>query len=300
MNHHASQRPLWVLQLAQRARRVVKRLWRPWLMHQLRQRNLVNRKPVIAPGGPVVSLTSYGARVDTVFYTIETIGQGTVRPSRLILWLEESLRPRGLPDTLTRLCQRGLEVRYCDDWGPHKKYLPYVMATEHPDCPLVTADDDHLYPKYWLDQLAQAHRQMPDMIHCFRAHRIALTPQGELLPYQQWRACRSTVPSHRHFATGASGVLYPVGMQQALRQLGDAFITCCPRADDIWLNLVAFRLGLPVHQLTQLSRSFYEIPGTRSQGLAQGNVAGGGNDRQLALSYQKEDLKRLANLPESP
>ena len=40
--------------------------------------NRFMRAPITQPGGPVVSLTSYGKRIHTVHFTIESIGRGRV------------------------------------------------------------------------------------------------------------------------------------------------------------------------------------------------------------------------------
>jgi len=82
-------------------------------------------------------------------------------------------------------------------------------------------------------------------------------------------------------------------MRAMLREAGLAFRDCCPRADDIWLNVQALRAGLPVRQLTPLPTAFYELPGTREQALARSNNAGGGNDRQLSATYTDADLQTL-------
>lgn len=284
---------LWRERLRRRALRSIKRLVRPWWMQRLARRNLESRESLLDPAGPVVSLTSFGPRLASVHYTIESIGAGTLKPSRLVLWLEHDLIEAGLPEALQRLQARGLEVRGTEDYGPHKKYLPQVLSEPHPTRPLVTADDDVLYPRDWLAELMRAHERMPEVIVCFRAHRIAFDEQGQLLPYAQWPPCEDTRPDHRHFLTGVSGVLYPVRMQLALRERGLAFQTCCPRADDIWLNATALRTGVPVAQITPVGRTFFEIPGTRSNGLARGNVQGGGNDAQLRATFTPEELARL-------
>ncbi|MEF7613958.1 hypothetical protein V4F39_08555 [Aquincola sp. MAHUQ-54] len=273
--------------------RTFKRVLRPCLMQRLAERNRSSHESVIAPGGPVVSLTTYGPRLQNVFYVLESIGAGRLKPSRLVLWIDEGLAKAGLPDALKRLMSRGLEVRSTQDVGPHTKYFPQVLSEPHPVLPLVTADDDALYPAYWLQRLAAEGRRMPGVIHCFRAHRIAFDVQGRMRPYREWRGCTSTHPSHRHFLTGVAGVLYPVAAQNALRAAGDGFTACCPRADDIWLNLVALRAGIAVRQVRPRGRLFYKLPGTQAQGLAQGNVWGGGNDAQLLASYRVDDLQKL-------
>ena len=92
----------------------------------------------------MVSLTTYEPRWHNVHYTIESIGCGRLRPSRLVLWIAPSVLQAGTPETLRRLSARGLEIRTCDDLGPHKKYYPQVMeGAAQRD--LVTADDDVLY-----------------------------------------------------------------------------------------------------------------------------------------------------------
>lgn len=273
--------------------RTIKRLVRPALLGRLDAANQYSASPVVGEGGPVVSLTSHGSRLAQVHYTLESIAQGELLPSRLVLWLDYALLERGLPAPLQRLVNRGLEVRGTTDVGPHTKYFPQVMSEAAPSLPLVTADDDILYPRYWLQALRAHAQRYPGAAACFRAHEVTLATGPSLAPYAQWRGCQTSMPSLRHFLTGVSGVCYPVSLQLALRDAGNGFLMTCPRADDIWLNLVALRSGHPVAQVTPLGRRFFELPGTREAGLARGNVQGGGNDRQLAASYTAADLARL-------
>jgi hypothetical protein len=115
--------------------------------------NRFARTPICQPGGPVVSLTTHGGRILTVHLTIESIGRAKLRPSRMILWLDDVAKFRSLPATLGRLQKRGLEVKLSKNYGPHTKYYPYVESEETITQPLVTADDDILYPSYWLKKL---------------------------------------------------------------------------------------------------------------------------------------------------
>ena len=128
--------------------------------------NLYVRTAITQPGGPVVSLTSYGKRIRTVCLAIESIARGSMLPSRLILWIDDIAVFDNLPSGIRRLRQRGLEVRFCRNYGPHKKYYPYLASVETIEAPLVTADDDLLYPRYWLKELVEAFRQCPDVVNC--------------------------------------------------------------------------------------------------------------------------------------
>jgi len=282
--------------LSAKLRRAVKRCVRPVWLARLRHQNAHSQPPMTSPGGPVLSITTTAVRLPTVFYTLETIANGSLKPSSLVLWLDQGLIDKGLPASLVRQQSRGLEIRGCRDVGPHTKFFPQVMSEPAPSLPLVTADDDQLYPRQWLQTLQQAYLADDTALHCFRAYVIALTTDGHLQPYKRWPKCHSTEPSLLHFATGVSGIIYPPAMQLALRARGLGFLSCCPRADDIWLNAVALWEGFPVRQIEPVPVNFYEMPGSRAQGLARSNVDQGGNDPQLDATYRREDLARLREL----
>lgn len=272
-----------------------KRWSRLWRMAQLASINVSSRREVCEPGGPVVSLTSYGSRVRTVALTIESIARGTMRPSRLILWLDEQQWLDAPPRAIRRLQERGLEVAWTHNYGPHKKYYPLVASEPDPQQPLVTADDDVLYPTHWLESLVRCSEAHQGEVICHRAQQLAWKG-GELLPYHLWPDCRSTAASHCHFTVGVSGVLYPPAVQRALRQSGEAFRERCPRADDIWLNLHALRTGHPVRQVRERPAHFPLTVGTQAVGLVWENTDRGGNDVQLRATYSADDVAYLAGL----
>lgn len=237
---------------------------------RLRATNHRSSSPIVGDGDATVCLTSYGKRIDTVWKTIETIGAGTVKPRRMILWLDDMAACANPPATLLRLCARGLELRFCRDYGPHKKYYPYVCEVfpDEPERTLVTADDDVFYPRTWLEELLRAHRQ--DEVTAFRA-RVRTDA-----PYRSWPTCTTTEPSERVFATGVSGVAYPPRLLATLRQRGDQFLEICPRADDFWLHYAAVASGVPIRQVREAPALWWAVPRTAGSGLWDG--VGSAND----------------------
>lgn len=261
-------------------------------MADLYRNNLTSREPAVAPSGPVVSLTSFGQRARTVAFTLESIACGSLRPSRLLLWLDEPElleRPTGM---LRRLMARGVELCATENFGPHKKYYPYVQQAAGFDAPLVTADDDVLYPSSWLAGLMERHAALPQAVHCYRARLVGLRG-NDFEPYASWRECETSEPSHRHFSIGMAGVLFPEPVLRELKRQGDAFRATCPKTDDIWLNLQAQRVGAKVRQVHTRPDYFMLLPGTQKVGLLHGNVRGG-NDSALAAVYTPADLLRLS------
>ncbi len=256
-------------------------------------RNWWSDSRIVDPSSKVVvTLTSHSGRIRHAFAAIESIGRGLLKPSRIILYLDKKNERAALPASLTSLASRGLEIHFCEDVGPHTKYYPYLLTEPNLDLPLVTADDDKLYEKDWLATLLARWRQEPDLIHCFRAREIRVGQHG-IEPYWNWPVCSSDQPSLLHFATGVSGVIYPPSFQKILKEAGDVFRDLCPKADDIWLHVMALRHGYQVRQINRYSIEYPGIPGSSRYALRRTNVDDNGNDVQISRTYTPDDVHRL-------
>lgn len=261
------------------------------IMLPLRAANRFKRSSFLNGGGPVVSLATYSKRIQTVYLTIESIARGETRPSRLILWLDEESVFENLPVSLQNLQKRGLEVKLCKNYGPHKKYYPYLELSDSFDLPLVTADDDVVYPRSWLRNLVQSFEQFPNSVNCHLAKVVAVE-NGKIQPYMTWQMCKTEKPSLRHMSHGISGVMFPPHFLARLKAAGTSFATLCPKNDDLWLHVQAVRNGTKVKQVGSRARRPPLIPGTQEVGLYHYNYAGG-NDRQIENTYTEEDVQRL-------
>ena len=284
-----------LVEARRRTLRGFKRMIRPIWMRRLARRNEECRESLLDPAGPALSLTTYGKRLAGVHYAIESIGDGSCRPSRLLLCIDQTLLDKGLTPGLQRLQARGLEVHGCVDVGPHTKYF-HAMNTLPRDRPLVTADDDILYQRDWLSSLVAAWKAHPDLVNCHRAEVITFDGEGALAPSSTWPPSPSTRPSFRNLLTGVGGVIHPPAMQEAVVSAGDAFMACCPRNDDIWLCAVALRAGIRTRQTTPYHPVLFELPGTRADGLARHNVQADGNATQLRATVSTEELAFLRQL----
>ncbi len=278
----------WSRWLARRKRPFVCSRWLKWL----EQQNQNSTGSIIQPGGPVVSLTTFELRWERVFYTLESIGSGRLKPSRIILWVTSSVLNMGIPEPLVRLQNRGLEIRTCEDFGPHKKYFPLVNYLESAEA-FVTCDDDVLYPIDWLERLVAAYKKQPDCVLAHCARKIQLGSDSTLAAYKQWPHTQSDIPDFSNIAIGMGGVIYPPAMFSALRDAGNQFQSCCPRADDIWLKVISLRADIKVCQVSNLRLFLIEVPGSRESGLARSNVNSGGNDEQIKATFSEADRKKL-------
>lgn len=264
-------------------------LTKMWL-HYL---GFVGRRRVGDGLGVTVSLTTYGDRMRHCHLTIESIVCGSEVPGRLILWIAKDDYREPLPRPLRRLKNRGLEIRTSEDLGPHKKYYP-ALALSSISGPLVTADDDVIYPRYWLKKLVARHHESPCDIFCFRARVMQFTSPGQLKHYADWPfACNENQTEGPLFITGVSGVIYPPVMLEALRKKGNGFLESCLYADDIWLSHTAHINNIKIRIVDNRSRNFLPLERAQVSGLKHSNLGDNGNDRQLRSTYSEEELLEL-------
>ena len=231
----------------------------------------------------IVSLTSFPARIQTVHRTIRSILGQSVRPEKLILWLAKSQFPnrRGdLPQELKELARFGLEIKWCEDIRSYKKLIPTLKL--YPCKTIVTADDDVLYPRFWLEKLWQEHIKHPDCVIVHRSRKIAHDGRN-IKPYRQWPILTNAMKPERFLVlqTGIGGVLYPVGCFTDEVFNEDTFRKVAPNADDIWFWAMAVLNGKCVHQAYSYESTLPTVEGTQEVSLSQKNYLDGENDWQL-------------------
>lgn len=239
----------------------------------------------LAPCEVIVSLTTYGRRLHDVYLTIESIMQGTVKPNRIILWLQEDYETKRLPSSLLRLQSRGLEIEYCSDLKSYKKLVPALV--KYPKACIVTIDDDVIYDVDMLECLLNSWYHHPTCIHAHRVHQITTNSDGTIKKYSEWSKCTvpDGEPSSRLLFTGVGGVMYPPCCLAEETTTASLFQRLAPWADDLWFYCMARKKGTLICKAPSRSADG-QLYATnyRSQGdaLWTRNVSGGNNDKQLA------------------
>ena len=154
----------------------------------------------------IVSLTTHSIRLKQVAKTaIFSIIKNTYKNIHICLTLYKD-DIKNIPEDLKFLIdEQFVELIVADkDLGPHLKYF-YAMK-KYKENPIITVDDDIIYPPEMIEDMVKAYN-----IHkCIIGRRCyAITPE---LNYYLWlnRGCNySEVPTHKLFATGVGGILYP-------------------------------------------------------------------------------------------
>jgi len=243
----------------------------------------------------VISLTTYRPRIDNLHLTIESLFQQSRRAARIILWLSrQEFSEADIPALLRRQCERGLEIVFCEDnLGSYKK-IHYALQ-QYSDCPILTVDDDIMYPADMVDQLLRAYEREPGMIHCTRAHQIRFDAKGRLQPYKTWiRDSDTPEPSLLLMPTGAGGVLYFPGCFDPEVVNREAFMQLAPNADDIWLKAMSFRRGVSCAMVPGYEawmERYVSIPGSQRVSLKRRNKdPQAGNDTVFRRVFEQYGL----------
>ncbi|MBD5384494.1 MAG: glycosyltransferase family 4 protein, partial [Ruminococcaceae bacterium] len=197
----------------------------------------------------IVSLTSHPPRIKNIHKCIKTLLEQDLRQSQTILWLAREQFPKGekeLPASLINLKKKGLEIRWCDDLGSHKKY--YYTMQENPDAIVITVDDDAYYQPDTVRLLCESYRKYPNTISALRAHSITLNKNGSIRKYDNWMKEDATLylhPTYRGIGTGIGGILYPPRSLNPEVFNKEKMLELCPNCDDVWLKVMALANGYP-------------------------------------------------------
>ena len=246
----------------------------------------------------VISLTSYPARIKTVNQTIKTLLNQTMKADKVILWLAPEQFPnreKDLPKKLLNLKNKGLTIDWYHDIRSYKKLIPTLQ--KYPDAIIVTADDDIVYPDFWLKSLYDCYLTNQDIIWCHRAHKIQMK-NNQFLPYKNWQhniQTKTTIASYTNFCTTGGGVLYPPKcfFQDVLNE--NIFMKLTPNADDIWFWGMLILNNKKIQTVEKPMMSLTLVDGTQETALWHQNINGGENDKQIANLVKKypEILKVL-------
>lgn len=232
----------------------------------------------------IVSLTSYPARFDGLHYTIRSILAQTVKADRIILYLDEDVKPEQVPQSLLELKQRGgIEIVTRPlHLKPHKKY--FYAIKENPDDIVITVDDDQIYPDNLLEKLIACHEKFPGCVIAARAHEISFNADGGMKKYNLWNmeSQKTNRPSLRLCATGVGGVLYPPHCMYRDLLNYDLISKLSPNADDLWLKVMQVLQGTKVVLCDKkLWKNTFEVLNSQQTALNYENVGNQQNDIQM-------------------
>ncbi len=238
----------------------------------------------------IVSLTTYGQRLYSVYLTIESLMRQTMKPNKIILWLSEDLKDVELPQALQKQQLRGLEIGYCKDIRSYKKLIPTLRC--FPDDIIITADDDLIYKIDMVEKLVTAYLKEPSLIYFNRGHRIKLKLNGRPDKYLKWYwRIQDENVSPLNFPTTGGGTLFPPHCFNEEVFNERVFMDICSYADDIWFKAMALYNGVlsrKVYTHDPGGEDYIENINVQNKSLSCTNYWR--NDEQLFAVFEKYSL----------
>lgn len=245
----------------------------------------------------IVSLTSFPERIDKLHLCINSILRQTRPANKVILWLANTQfeSKNDLPHKILELEKKGLEIRFCDDLRSYKKI--YYTAQLYSDNTIITADDDTLYPEYWIEEMVKTSKKYPNCVVCYRAHEM-ISNGKYFAPYKEWNGLSKDIKGPELFLmpTGVGGVLYPPGYFCNVDFDYEKIKCICPTADDLWLRVIGIKNKYAVVKVYTNSKEWFTIKDSQKKSLFSINTQGEElNDKALKnlIDYFGIDLVRL-------
>ena len=133
----------------------------------------------------IVSLSTYGKRLQEVYLAIESMMHQTLKPNKIVLALSEEFKGSWkIPELVNRQTKRGLEILFCEDVRSFTKLLPTLK--KYPQSIIVTIDDDIIYPIDFLEYLVKAYLNDPTHIYCYYGYTMSVDKSKLPDSYDVW------------------------------------------------------------------------------------------------------------------
>lgn len=227
----------------------------------------------------IVSLTSYGHRLETCHLTLSCLLAQTVLPNKIILWLTQK-DSENVPESLKRMLNGRISLGISTDLRSYKKLIPSLI--NFPGSYIVTVDDDWYFPPTWLSELISAHDFSSSNVTAHRVHMITRDGQGAVMPYHLWKRTsgEKLEASADLFPTNGAGTLFPPGSLHPDVLDVTSFQELAPTSDDIWIYCMLRKAGNMCRSVGSPNREF-NWPGSQVQSLWEIN-RNGGNDQCIS------------------
>lgn len=224
----------------------------------------------------IVSLTTIPFRLNRVFVTVRSILNQSQKPSKIILWLHDSLRNK-VPKSLKKLEGDIFSVQFTPLNSSHVKLVPTIA--KYPDQVIVTCDDDLMYDENWLKGLYEQHLKHPSAIIAHKVRQIQFDENQKPLTYGKWKLSDSNKPE-TFLALGSSGILYPVNcfIDQVVDD--ELYMKLAPKADDLWFKAMTILSNRTIVTTDFEPENTYPRMATQKVSLKKQNIGQNKNNQQ--------------------
>jgi len=223
----------------------------------------------------IISMATYNKRYATIYPALKSILLQTLRPDKIIVWLDKENKENRISPEMKDLEKYGIEYRYTTlELRSHKKY--FQVMQEFPNDIIITVDDDAFYSPNMISSLMKSYKKHPDAISARRVHLITTDNNNQINPYSKWKIeyRKHKKPSHFLCAIGCGGILYPPHLLSTETFNYANIMRLSPNADDLWLKTMELLSDVKVVWKPCFIMRPKAIDGSQDVGLKLLNVYG--------------------------
>ena len=108
----------------------------------------------------IVSVTTVPSRVKKIIPMLESIKNGSVMPTEIIINIPDKHKMSGqyysIPSVVKKyVSKNNIKINRCIDYGPATKLVPTVRLIDDMDAYIITVDDDYVYPECMVEELVR-------------------------------------------------------------------------------------------------------------------------------------------------
>lgn len=244
--------------------------------------------------GIIISLTTFPARLDSLWIVLESLLRQRLPADRIVVWLskEQIHDYTCLPKKLQLYSERGVEFRFEEeDIRSYKKF--YYAFKEFSESLIITVDDDIIYDSLLVEELVKKYKVTSGKRVIARYGTIVTKDDsGNLKKYVDWRTIDDISKDEDFFFGSGGGTLFNPNYMYKDVCRKDLFLSLCPNADDVWLNAMCRLEGVRIVMCNNIA--VFPISIRDNVELSALNVNESLNDKQIAAinEYYKE-IKRI-------
>lgn len=235
------------------------------------------------------SLTSFPDRINTVAQTIKSLMHQSLKPDRVILWLaKEEFQGKELPESIKKLEQIGLEIRYCENYFGHKRYYK-LIEEQKPTELIILADDDILFPFKMIERLYSKWLDFQNCIVCDRGQYIPFGSPSMLNP-SKWSSISEigvNKPSFKILASPGGGCLIPPNALYKDANNLEKISKFALKTGDLWLMFMAIENDTKIIRTHRYHRPFILSEDQQTIELGKEAIFKGGYEKTLNTLIQE-------------
>lgn len=203
----------------------------------------------------IVSCTTTLKRLSIFYYGIQSLLNQNYQPDVLLVNLCKDTFGDGKVSVIPQWLQdERITINLVEDVRSYTKLLPALDIATQDDI-IITADDDILYSKTWLQELIDAHTAYPNAIVCSRARVMKKNMFNRYMNYSNWEIVTKEFQGKELLPLGVGGVVYKKEFFDIDFLKDKKFLEIAPTTDDLWFRMASMKKKVSVLVLPEINNS---------------------------------------------